>query len=528
MSIPIQQSQLPVNSRLALERRAKLAQACKQAQTNKSKPKATIWSALPGPQSLAYNYAVSDDNPIPADEIFYGGAAGGGKTDLALGLAVTKHKRSLILRREATQLTGIIERSRQIIGANGRLNENTKIWRDLPGGRRIQFGGCQHEADKHNYDGQAKDLLVFDEAPQFSESQVTHISAWARTESKNQHVLVLLTGNPPTTPEGEWIVRRYAAWLDPSHPNPALPGELRWYAMVDGKEVERPDGEPFVHEGETIQPRSRTFIPARVDDNPYYRDSGYKAQLQALPEPLRSQLLYGDFSVGVDDDPWQVIPTEWVRLAQARWTEKYIDTLDAVGVDVARGGKDNTVIAKRTGCYIHPLVVVPGTATPDGPTVAAMVAREVVGHGSPVVNVDVIGVGGSVVDTLRKDYSHISSVGVNAAEGSEKRDKSGKLKFANKRAELYWTFREMLDPASGFDIELPDDRRLFVDLCSAKWSITARGIQVESKEDIHKRIQRSTDFGDAVLLAFADMQAAVQFAGIHVSRATRDGFRRDW
>jgi hypothetical protein len=472
---------------------------------------------------------VTDDQPTQADEIFYGGSAGGGKTDLALGLAATKHKRSLILRRESTQLTGIIERSRQILNGRGRFNENVKIWRDLPGGRRIQFGGCQHEHDKHNYDGQPKDLLVFDEAPQFLESQVVHISAWARTENPNQHVLVLLTGNPPTNAEGEWVITRYAAWLDPTHPNPAIPGELRWYAMVDGKEVERPDGSVFEHNGETIKPRSRTFIPASVDDNPYYRDSGYKAQLQALPEPLRSQLLYGDFSVGTDDDPWQVIPTEWVRLAQARWTERHgwqYDRADSLGVDVARGGKDSTVIAIRQGHWIAPLVVEPGSATPDGPAVAALIARHALG--SPIVNIDVIGVGSSVYDFTRRDYPHINAIPVNVAEGSDKRDKSGKLGFVNKRAELYWQFREMLDPASGFGIELPNDRRILADLCTPKFEITPRGIKVESKEDIHKRLQRSTDYGDAVLLAFANLASVLDISGITVSSATREGFGGDW
>ena len=51
-----------------------------------------LWTPLPGPQTLAYH--------TPADELFYGGAAGGGKTDLLLGLAATAHHNSLILRRE--------------------------------------------------------------------------------------------------------------------------------------------------------------------------------------------------------------------------------------------------------------------------------------------------------------------------------------------------------------------------------------------------------------------------------------------
>ena len=65
-----------------------------------------------------------------------------------------------------------------------------------------------------------------------------------------------------------------------------------------------------------------TFLQAMLWDNPYYMDAGYMATLQSLPEPLRSQMLLGDFHAGMQDDPWQVIPTEWVRLAQKRWMER--------------------------------------------------------------------------------------------------------------------------------------------------------------------------------------------------------------
>jgi hypothetical protein len=61
--------------------------------------------------------------------------------------------------------------------------------------------------------------------------------------------------------------------------------------------------------------------------------------------------------------------------------------------------------------------------------------------------------------------------------------------------------REALDPDSGQDIALPPDRDLRADLTAPRWSITARGIQVESKEEIRKRIGRSPDAGDAVMLA---------------------------
>jgi hypothetical protein len=72
---------------------------------------------------------------------------------------------------------------------------------------------------------------------------------------------MLLNFNPSSTAEGEWLLSYFGPWVDYTHPRPAKPAEIRWYAMVDGKEVEREDGEEFVHNGETIRPKSRTFIP---------------------------------------------------------------------------------------------------------------------------------------------------------------------------------------------------------------------------------------------------------------------------
>src|SRR5690242_7778413 len=78
-----------------------------------------IWRPLPGPQTLAFE---SD-----ADIVGYGGAAGGGKTDLACGKALTRHKNTMILRREATQLTGVIDRLTQLIGSRDGYNGAEKI-----------------------------------------------------------------------------------------------------------------------------------------------------------------------------------------------------------------------------------------------------------------------------------------------------------------------------------------------------------------------------------------------------------------
>lgn len=452
----------------------------------------TLWV----PQNEPQWFALLTD----ADELFYGGQAGGGKSDLLLGLGVIAHEKTIIFRREFAQLTALIERSRELLVQVARYNGQEHIWRDIPGGRTLEFGGVQHEDDKHRYQGRPHDLKAFDEVTEFTYSQYKFLSGWARSTTPGQRVRVVATGNPPSHAEGRWVIEHWAPWLDDQHPHPARPGELRWFAVIDGKDTEVDGPEPFEHKGEIIRPTSRTFIPAALSDNPYLAETNYGAILQSLPEPLRSQLLYGDFSIGVQDDPWQVIPTEWVRMAFRRYEEREGPDvpLTVLGVDVARGGADQTVICKRYGNYIPPLLKYSGHETDDGPKVAAL-AIAALDNPQAMINIDVIGIGSSAYDFLCTQ--NVSVVPINVAEASQHRDKSGMLNMRNKRAEAYWKAREALDPNTGDDLAIAPDNELLADLTAPHWKITPSGIQVESKEDIVKRLARSTDCGDAFVLS---------------------------
>jgi hypothetical protein len=106
------------------------------------------------------------------------------------------------------------------------------------------------------------------------------------------------------------------------------------------------------------------------------------------------------------------------------------------------------------------------------------------------------------------------AVGINFAAGTKATDKSGKLGFVNVRALAYWSLREALDPVDGRDVALPNDPELLGDLRAARWSMQSNGIKIESKDDIRKRIGRSTDCGDAVALAWlaANTATPVRYA----------------
>jgi hypothetical protein len=213
-------------------------------------------------------------------------------------------------------------------------------------------------------------------------------------------------------------------------------------------------------------------------------------------------MLYGDFSVAAEEDIWQVVPTRWIKEAQERWLQRERPPipLTSVGVDVARGGRDKTPISKRYGNWFAELAIYPGIQTPNGPVVAALVEKEIESE-PDYINVDLIGVGTSAYDSLSPLYETVN--GVNVATKSRYTDKSGKFKMRNLRAEMYWRLREALDPQTGDDLALPPGNELVADLASARYTVTTAGIQIESKEEIKKRIGRSPDLADALALHFA-------------------------
>lgn len=465
-----------------------------------------LW--MPHPENVPQIQAYVSE----ADILYYGGAAGGGKSDLLLGLAATVHKKSIIFRREYQQLRELVDRSYEILGdTKARYSQVANRWRGIPGGRTLEFGAVQHEKDREKYKGRPHDLKAFDEIPDFTESQFRFLIAWNRSTDLNQRCRVVCAGNPPTHAEGEWVIRYWAPWISESYQHPAKPGELRWFAAIDGKDVEVESGQPFKYKGERIRPLSRTFIPALLGDNPYLRDTTYEAVLQGLPEPLRSQLLHGLFTASRPDLPYQVIPTEWVKAAQARWRDREPPDvpLTSVGVDPSRGGADTTEIAPRSENYYYELLSYPGLNVPDGPACAALIVEAIGEDVETQINVDVIGIGSSVYDIMfAQDYEIYP---VNFAETSQAFDKSGRLKMRNIRAEAYWKFREALDPKTGDDIALPPGDELIADLVAPRWRMTTTGVLIEPKKDIRKRLGRSPGKGDAVVLAYYEPVIGVLF-----------------
>lgn len=460
------------------------------------------WVPNPGPQTEAY-FSL-------ADEIFYGGEAGGGKTDLLVGLALTQHKKSLVLRRINKEVDGLITRFEEVIGSRDGWNSQKGKWR-LSGGRAIDIGGCQHENDKQGYKGNPHDLIGFDEVSDFTESQYEFIIGWNRSVDKNQRCRVVAAGNPPTKPEGMWVIRRWAAWLDPRHPNPAQEGELRWFTTgEDGREREVDGPGPHQIGPEMVRARSRTFIRSTLADNPDLAETDYDKTLAALPEAYRDAYRDGRFDRALRDEPFQSIPSSWVMAAQERWTADPPRgiPMTGMGVDVAQGGGDRTVLSPRHDYWFAPLIVAEGKDTPTGSSVAALIVGARRDGASIVIDMGG-GYGGAALERLKDN-----GIDCKAYKGAEKatgRTRDRKLGFTNMRSQAWWKFREALDPdqPGGSPIMLPPDRELLADLTAPHYEIGPNGIKVEPKDEVIKRLGRSTDRGDAVVMAWSDGEKGV-------------------
>lgn len=467
---------------------------------------------------LTKNALTGDDQPIPwweptsrqvealnspADELLYGGAAGGGKSELILAAARRQHRSSLILRRHFAELNrNLVPRSRNLYRDSRFYNGSSHRW-NLPDARVVQFGHCQRETDYEQYRSDEYDLVAFDELTEFTRTQFRYIASRVRTTIPHQRTRMIGCTNPGGL-GASWVVEAWAPWLDKTYPRPAKPGELRWFVMgPHDRDMEVPGPAPVEVEGELRTPVSRTFIPALVADNPHVA-AGYIARLQSLPEPFRSQLLRGDWEIGQKEEADAVIPKRWIRAAMDRWHAlKEPLPLTAVGVDVARGGDDQTVVCVRRQHHFEEMNTQPGRDTRTGKEVVEMFSH-LAGEGG-AINIDVIGVGSAVVDMA--GARGISVCPINFAEGSKERDRTDTYLFQNVRALAYWRLRELLDPERPLDegeqaVQLPPDPELFAELAAARWSLTPAGrIKVEPKDDIKDRLGRSPDKADAVALA---------------------------
>jgi hypothetical protein len=251
----------------------------------------------------------------PADEIFYGGARGGGKTDGMLGKFAVKASRygehcvGVFFRRSREDLKEAIERSQQIYGPIGaKWNEQKKWWR-FPNGARLKFEYLDRDADADNYQGHNYTDVFFEELTHWaSPTPVNKLRATLRSAT-GVPCQFHATGNPGG-PGHQWVKARYIS--------PAPEGwSLMWEDFTN----------PF--NGEVVR-KNRVFIPSKLSDNRFL-GSGYVANLyQSGSKELVRAWLAGDWDVveGAFFDCWDAarhivrpfeIPADWTRFRSGDW-----------------------------------------------------------------------------------------------------------------------------------------------------------------------------------------------------------------
>lgn len=288
-----------------------------------------------------------------AKRALYGGAAGGGKSAALMACPLrwigNPNYRGLYLRREAQYLGDAIDKTRRLYPALGaKLVLGPRIVWTFPSGAELWMNHCAHENDIANYDSFEFNEVLFDELTHFTERQFTGICARLRGTDTTLPYWSRAATNPGGVGH-EWVKRRWAAWLDAKHPQPAAEGELRW--MLRGKEV--PRGTPNA--------LTYTFIPALLADNPKV-DPGYRAELEDLDPVRRAQLIEGD---------WEAAYGEGAFFHRDWWT--YLDAAPECerkvrGWDLGAGGDptEGVLIGDR-GADTVPRFVVLDVVTHVGP-----------------------------------------------------------------------------------------------------------------------------------------------------------------
>jgi len=243
-------------------------------------------------------------------------------------------------------------------------------------------------------------------------------------------------------------------------------------------------------------PSHTFYLPAKLTDNPHL-EPAYVENLHHMKDAdPRAYETFVEGNWDTADEPDQLILWEWIEAAlvndEARGEQ-------FMGVDVARFGDDNTVIALRRGNMLVGLDTFKGI---DIVRTAELVQHKA--HNLRIkpynIRVDTVGLGAGVADILKREH-----LGVTEFIAGAKAEETGKFyKFKNKRAEAWWGLREGLKNGTiKINKNLPHLHNLLEDLTTPRYSISGdKTLKIESKDDIKKRIGRSTDYGDAVMQAF--------------------------
>ncbi len=284
----------------------------------------------------------------PADEMLYGGSAGGGKSDWLLNHGITvcsqePRTSAVIFRRTNPELQELRDRADELLAHHPEIasyHARADRW-EFRNGSFLRFSHLQHYEDVHKHQGTQYSLLLFDEWTHFLPKQVEYLKSrnrsahghWSRilgasnpgsighayikdffVEPRNERGTLIETATLAAYYDFErdqWVrtepaIGRWSGFYnhdqkrwDPCPPwSFGTPNEYVVWVPALTPEEELINLERLVEEVEPLKPLSRCYIPARLKDNKYlYTDPAYHARLARLPENERKALLDGNWDI---------------------------------------------------------------------------------------------------------------------------------------------------------------------------------------------------------------------------------------
>jgi len=231
----------------------------------------------------------------PEWEAFYGGAAGGGKSDVLVVEALRQVHipwyKGILFRKTYRQLGELLDKAdryypKAVPGARYHAQQN--MWA-FPSGAKIYFAGMQYTRDREKWQGWQFDYIAFDELTHFLFDEYSYLFSRNRPSGPGTRVYIRATGNPGGIGHG-WVKQRFITAGLPLTP-------IRHIVSWTDEE-----GRPH------RDVRSRIFVPAKLSDNKALLKNApeYRMNLCMLPEKERKALLDGDW----DSFSGQVF-TEW-------------------------------------------------------------------------------------------------------------------------------------------------------------------------------------------------------------------------
>jgi predicted phage terminase large subunit-like protein len=291
----------------------------------------------PGPQTRFLS--------SPADVVIYGGGAGGGKS-FALLLEPLRHAHvpgfgATIFRRTYPRITaqgGMWDESRLLYPTLGaRPNKSDLSWH-FPSGATVKFAHLQSDDTVHEYHGSQIALLCFDELTEFSERQFWYMFSRNRSAC-GVRPYIRATCNPDAD---SWVAALIAWWIDQESGLAIAErsGVVRWFMRLGDDLQWGASREELVERyGAQAQPKSLTFIPASVYDNPKLlaKDPGYIANLMALTYVDQQRLLGGNWKI--KPEAGKVFNRAWFEIDPGSRGDGQAGTVECRGWDFAATAK---------------------------------------------------------------------------------------------------------------------------------------------------------------------------------------------